>query len=412
MSDSQTPIFNEEINDGPQIDSYGRHRVSAPNVLFAAFFSNTNHPLLLNTAVVGAGSVAFNSTLGSARLSTSTGATDSIIVQTKKYLRYNPGVSYFLAMSGVMGSPKTNVRRRWGYFDATDGLFFEQTSAGLGVVVRTSTSGSPVDTRVEQANWNIDKMDGSKSESNPSGVLLDTSKHNLYIVDFVWQGAGRIRFGALIGGTIQYFHQIKNSNTLSAAFMKSPSRPGRVELTNTGVATASTMDIVCFSAVRESNDDPQQTYDFAASSGATKTTANSTTVALPVLSIRPKTTFNGLTNRVPIQLKDFDLLAVQDSVFVTVLINATLTGASFTSAGANSAAEFDISATAVSGGTTVFIGYVPGGGKGVSQLETLGDLLTLGLDIAGSVQDTVTIAVNKVNANSDCYAALRWSEFQ
>lgn len=397
------------FDDSPQIDSYGRLRSSSPISAFGLFMSNGIHPLYFNTATVGAGAVAFNANTSSARLSVSTGATDSIIVQTKRYLRYQPGYSYQLILAGVMGAAKTNVRQRLGYFDANDGIFFEQTSTGISIVTRTSTSGSPVDTAVTQANWNLDKLDGT----GPSGITLDTSKYNAYLMDFVWQGAGRIRVGLMLNDKLVYCHQIFNSNVNTVPFMRSPSRPGRIELTNTGTpASGTNLDLTCVTALREANVDLTAPYGFSASNGVTNKTANSTTNLVPLISIRPKTTFNGITNRVPILADNFDVFAIQDSVYVRVLLNPTLTAASFNSAGTNSAVEFDVAATLATGGTTIYETYVPGGGKGLGQFIDLADFAVLGLDIAGSVQDTLTIAVLKLNANADSYAALRWLEFQ
>lgn len=412
MSDG-SPRFDIENSDGPDADGYGRLRIAAPQVQFAAFFSNTSHPLLFNTSAAGAGTVAFNSTIGSARLSVGTNAADSIIVQSKRYLRYNPGTSYSLGLSGIIGPKKSNVRQRWGYFDGNNGAFFEQTGTDLAIVMRTNTSGSPVDTRVLQANWNLDRMDGSNGGNNPSGVNLDTSKQNLYIVDYVWQGAGITRVGVMISNRIVYVHQFSNSNTLTAPYWRSPSLPGRTELSNTATsASTTTLDLICVTALRETETDIFAPYTFSASMGVTKVTVSSGVTLVPLISIRPKATFNGLTNRVPILPTRFETLPIQDSILVKVILNGTLTGASFASVNANSAVEFDTASTAIAGGTVLFETYSAGGGKGIDSLIDLQDEIVLGLDIAGSVQDTLTIAALKVGANADTLASFRWEEFQ
>lgn len=400
--------LNVQIGAGQQVDSYSRVRVVTPQVLFGIYFSNSTHPLLLNTSTTGSGTTSFQANNAALRLSTTTASGDQVIVQTKRYLRYNPGISYFLGVSGVIGANKTNVRKRFGYFDANDGFFFEQTGTDFAIVTRTSTSGSPVDTRVVQSSWNLDKLDGT----GPSGVTLDTTKHNLFVADFVWQGAGPIRFGVMLGRTIVYIHEVQNGNVNSFPYLRSPSKPGRIEITNTGaVATSTNMDISCLSAEKEGIEDDFASETFTKSNGVTNKTANSTT-PLPVLSIRPKATFNGITNRVPLLLNSFELFAVQDSVYVQVLYNPTLTGASFTSVNTNSAAEYDTSATAVSGGSILFEGYVPGGGKGADNFVNTLQEIVLGLDIAGSVQDIITVTAAKLNGNSDVYAALTWEEYQ
>ena len=394
------------IVDGPQMDSYNRLRVASQDLVFGVHFANTINTLLFNTAIVGSATLTSVPNQAAARLSTTTAATDSIIVQTKRYLRYNPGVSHQIMVTGIIGAKKTNVRQRWGLFDANDGMFFEQTGTDLAVVLRTSTSGSPVDTRTLQANWNIDKLDGT----GPSGLILDTSKHNAYVIDYVWQGAGRIRFGLMYGQGVIYFHQILNANVNTSPWMRSPSRPGRVELTNTGVTSGTTnMDIVCVFSLRETGD--KLLAPFAASASRGISSVNVSTIK-PLISLRPKATFNGITNRIPIVPKQVTIITQSQSVLVQVYINATLTGASFSSSGTNSAAEFDVAATAVSGGTLILETYVDNTGVMVLDLTDLSDNAILGLDIPGSIQDTITVTATSLAGCTTTWAQIGWQEFQ
>jgi len=243
----------------------------------------------------------------------------------------------------------------------------------------------------------LDKLNGTGS----SGVTLDTSKYNAYVMDYVWQGAGRVRVGLLYNDTIIYCHEFLNSNVNTAPYWRSPSRPGRVELVNTGtVASSTSLDVTCFTALKESLGSIVAPYSFSASTQITEKNINNTT-PIPAISVRPKITFNGITNRVPIKLTEFEYLSVQDALYLQVLLNPSLTGASFTSAGTYSAAEYDVTATAVTGGTKLWEGYVSGGGKGVSGLAQFADQIVLGLDIAGSTQDVITLAAAKINGNSN-----------
>lgn len=393
-------------SDGPQMDSYNRLRVASQDLAFGVHFANSLNTSYFNTAVVGSATLTSVTNQAAARLSTTTGATDSIIVQTKRYLRYNPGVSHQIMLTGIIGAKKNNVRQRWGYFDASDGIFFEQTGTDLAVVVRTSTSGSIVDTRVLQSDWNIDKLDGT----GISGVNLDTSKHNVYVIDFVWQGAGRIRFGIMHGRGVVYFHQILNANVSTAPFIRSPSRPGRAELTNLGVTIGTTdMDIVCVFALRETSDNLLAPFAASASRGITKVTVSS---IKPLITLRPKATFNSITNRIPIAPQRAIIQCNQQSILVQVYLNASLTGVSYVSAGTNSAAEYDVSATVISGGTLILETYVSESNNGQLDLQELADTAILGLDIAGSVQDTLTVTATSLAGNTDTWASIAWQEFQ
>ena len=56
--------------------------------------------------------------------------------------------------------------------------FFEQNGTDLRVVIRDDGSGSVVDSVVSQANWNVDKLDGTGA----SGITIDTTKDNIYFI--------------------------------------------------------------------------------------------------------------------------------------------------------------------------------------------------------------------------------------
>lgn len=61
-----------------------------------------------------------------------------------------------------------------------------------------------------QEDWNIDKMDGSnKIDTNPSGMLLDTTKLNVYQIGLRWLGAGVISYAMedQISGALVYVHR-------------------------------------------------------------------------------------------------------------------------------------------------------------------------------------------------------------
>lgn len=397
--------------NGNQIDGFGRLRIADTDLIESLHFANSSHPLLVSSSLTGSGTAALSSANSSLRLSTTTNAADSVIVQSRRYFRYNPGRSYIVTVSGNLGAKKTNTRQRVGYFDATNGIFFEQTGTDFAVVVRTDASGAAVDTRVLQASWNIDKLDGTGT----SGVTLDPSKHNLYVMDFLWHGAGVIRFGIIYNGQILYCHKVENANTRATPFMRTPCLPLRIELVNTGtVANSTNVDLVCFAFQKESSDNIASPYSFSVSTGRTAVSVAATT--LPIISIRPKLTFNSLTNRVPIVPAAVSAVTNSQNVLVSLVLNATLTGASFSSADTNSAVEFDIAATAVSGGTIIHQFYVANtgsllGGSGSTGLSSILDII-LGLNIAGGTADILTMTAQSTAGGTNTYGQIGWQEYQ
>lgn len=86
-----------------------------------------------------------------------------------------------------------------------------------------------IEERAAQSEWNLDKCDGTTSES----LVLDLSKMQMFIIDYSWYGAGSIRFGLKDDlGNIRYVHRIVNSNRNTEAYMRSGNLPARYE-TNT-----------------------------------------------------------------------------------------------------------------------------------------------------------------------------------
>lgn len=399
------------VGEGSQKDSLDRIRTSSITSLINAYHSASDHALLFTSSVTGTGTQTLNTDTASMDLTIGTASGDEIIRQTKRYLHYNPGRSYIATFSGVLGSPKTNVETKLGYFDNEDGFFFKVDENGVYVVLRSSTSGSPVDTIVHQNNFNIDTLDGNGN----SGVTLDTSMHNLYVIDYVWHGAGRVRFGVVSPDKIIYCHEITLANTVPTVYMRTPSLPIRAQITNTGVsASSTTMKFVCFSLNKESTDKNVPSVNFSADRGTTNVSVGSGNTA-PLISIRPKTTFKGITNRVPILTKEVPIISISNPLLVRVYLNATLTGASFNSVDANSSVEFDTSATAVSGGTKVKTFYVGGlsGQSAVTSFTTLSDILFLASNVAGNTTDILTIVVTNLGSgNTQVNGGLVWEEYQ
>jgi hypothetical protein len=113
---------------------------------------------------------------------------------------------------------------------------FSITSTGTltaSAVTSLQTGVTTVDTWTPQANFNIDKLDGT----GPSGMTLDPTKFNVYQIDFRWLGAGIITFALedQETGKIIYFHKIYYANQNTTLHMDNPSlRIGYVAADLTG----------------------------------------------------------------------------------------------------------------------------------------------------------------------------------
>ena len=412
---TQSGKFSIGMADSASVDAFSRLRVANTTTIFDSSSQYGNKTIDWDGLAVGTGSIS--NVLASSSVRLSTGGTASgakYTRQSRVYHRYQPGKSLLSLHTFVMGAATANLRRRIGYYDANDGIFLEQLSTGPSIVLRSSTSGSVVDTAVLQANWNVDKFDGT----GVSGITLDLTKTQILVIDLQWLGVGRVRVGFDIAGTIMYAHQFLNANTtFTTVYMKTASLPCTQEIENTGVtAGTNTFDAICNSVISEGGFDQDRGYDFGASNG---TTTIAVTTRRPVLTIRAATTGpNSVRNTGQIRPSHIHIRAITNSVFFEVVRNATtLTGAAYTARDATySIAEFDVAATAISGGQLVDQGFADpmstgGGTSGYTTFGDLGHLLPLVYTGLSNTQETLTIVCTSMTGTANISVSFSWAEF-
>ncbi len=388
------------------LDAFGRSRISSPQTLFNISFQYDLQSLLMQAVLAGTGSAAKTSNQSSATLSTGGTASGSgADFQSHGYYRYEPGKSLAISMTGIIGPAVANVRSQIGLFDSKDGVFFDQSN-GMNVTVRTSTSGSASDTAVPQASWNIDPMNGT----GPSGITLDFTKTQIFFIDLQWLGVGRVRFGFVVNGVLYYCHQVLNANSLIVPFMNTADLPVHWAIHNTGIAAGTnTILAICGAVISEGGNDSPAALSFTANNGATSISANA---RRPVLSIQPKTTFNSITNRSKINLKDVSIMCSGNPALYELVYNGTLTGASFSSVDANSGVNSDVSASAISGGTVVDSAYIPSGTSATRNaiLKDIIQKIAFTLDAAGTTADIFSVVISGITGAAATTAALTWAE--
>ena len=283
-------------NDSSNLDAFSRLRISQDVGLFESkpiYGKNLNYLESLNG--VGASST-YNVNQSSITLAVGTASGEYTIRQSRRYFPYTPGKSQIFVGTGILGSGLANNVKRIGLFDDKNGLFFELNGTTLNVVRRTYTSGSAVDNSISQTNWNIDKLDGTGT----SGITLDLTKTQIFIIDFQWLGVGRIRFGFGINGEIIYCHEINNANTLDLVYMSTPTLPIRYEIRNTGITSGSSQLIKICSSVATEGGFFSSGLVFNATNGATTRSVSGTSI--PVFAIRLKTAFGTINNRINLKL--------------------------------------------------------------------------------------------------------------
>lgn len=395
------------IRDGANLDAFSRLRVSNPHTLFDSTFQYDLQPLLYHAITATGGTIAHDAALVSAALAVTGTSGSSAILQTKSYHRYIPAKSQLLAITQVVGAAVENVTKRIGYFDAANGIFLEQAgTVDVALVRRTSTSGSPVDNRVAQDDWNLDTFDGN----GPSGITLDLSKSSILIVDLQWLGMGRVRAGFDIDGIVYYAHEFKHANNLAVPYMQTANLPIRWEVASTAASAGATMLATCASVISEGGDETQTAYRFAAANGANVSVTTSRTC---LLALRPAATFNGVVNRAGIAIEEFAALAGNNSILLELIYNPTLTGGTWAAANAYSAAEINTGATYSSGGIVIDNLWIASSNTNRgSQTADVLNRLPIALDAAGANPIPIAVVATSLTGTSDSRGRVAWKEMR
>jgi hypothetical protein len=402
---------NTTSADSFSIDAFGRNRVSNPVTLFASQHIYDESPDFWESVLTGGGTAAHVANESCVRITNTTASGDKVVRQTRRYFRYTPGKSQLVFLTGVFGASKANVRKRYGYFDASNGIFAEQTSAGMSWVRRTNVTGSPVDTSVAQTNWNIDKLDGT----GVSGYTIDMSKAQILAIDMEWLGVGRVRCGFVIDGKILYCHQFLNANNLSTVYMSTGSLPVRAEIENTaGTASGTSMDVICSTVISEGGNDAELTSRVRSANNGTSTISVSTRRA--ILTIRPKATLNSITNRGLINLIDATVHNTGNQNILIELVKGHSLGGSpsYTSVSATSLVEYDVTGTTITGGETIWSGYGYQSNAGARVEMPLDHLVNsdipLTLSVAGTSPTLLSIVITSLGTATACASAMTWRE--
>jgi len=209
--------------DNAMVDAFQRLRTSELKTIFDSSQVRDDEPMWwfyeVND-VSGSATTTYLPNESSTELTVGNG--DEVIKQSKQYFRYEPGKSQLVLCTFILDTPVSGLTQRVGYFDALNGIFLETSGTDINIVRRTSVTGSAVNNKVAQADWNIDPMDGT----GPSGITLDIDVAQILIIDMEWLGVGRVRVGFVIDGKAYYVHEFLNSNNgLTTVYMKTASLP-------------------------------------------------------------------------------------------------------------------------------------------------------------------------------------------
>lgn len=403
----------ENIADGftisdKNLDAFSRLRTSSLNTLLDA----QNHYGQLHqnfTSVLTSGGLATDSAINSSIILSVTSVIGSKAINRSRRCYYVAGQSHLVAMTANFGLTSAGIRKRVGYFDNDDGVFFENNSGIISLVLRTSTSGVASDTnRVLQNNWNIDKMDGA----GQSGIIIDWTKVQIFMFDLQWLGAGRVRCFIDINGRQFLVHEFLTANKSTVVYMQTPHLHCSYEIENISSGVGDSMMQICSSVFTEGAI-PISQVKHSISNGVTGVVCASG-VNSHILSIRPNTLFKGRANKgmiIPLNLEVF-VEGVNNTVF-QVLEDSVLTAPTWNNhPDANSMVQHCIGLSA--GGITT-LGRIRDGGyvstsKGGGSPNMNEDQSYKMQIMADGTADTLSIVAAGIGGNATVYAKITWNE--
>lgn len=408
LSDRITP-------SGTATDAFGRLRISQPFTLF-----DSQNRYYINEKFTTSNTGSSNANIqyiihqSTVNMNVGTPANDSVKRETNKVFAYQPGKSLLVMNTFAMANAQANLTQRVGYYNNENGIFLEKSNSSTYLVLRSNSSGTISETRVEQSNWNADIFDGSANSYSTSVGHggLNLSKTNIFWTDIEWLGVGDVRCGFVVDGLMVPAHVFHNDNIRDYSYMTTACLPIRYEIFNTGVTSNnSTLKQICSTVISEGGyelmgrsrtigHNPNTAYDL--------TTSNT---YYPVLSIK-------LSAERPDSIvlpKGLHIAGSSTSGSVLrykIVANTTVADGSWIPVASDSPVLYTLNSNTYTGGTDLVSGYVSITNQSSTPINLGDGLFKYQLERNGLTnQNTVfTIAVAGQKNGDDVFVSIDWEE--
>ena len=399
-------VRTEEGNLG--LDAFGKLRTSGATLLGEYVFSNGLLPTLFSNTISGSGEINWNQNGRFAEISLGSDINAQITHTSNTYHHYLPGSSHqFIGTYALGDTGKAGLVRNWGLFDSDNGFMFSTRGEEFGVVVRSSVTGTKVDTFISQSDFNGDTLDGT----GLSQMNIDLTYDNIYWVDVQWLGGGRVRFGTYFNGERIVIHEYYGGNVSINAISQQASLPTCFAMKNTsGTASPSTMKSWCQAVYTETTFNITELGDGNNTSvGTTITGSLGVGEYAYIGTLSPKEFIVGSQyNRSLYFPTSVDVQAwdktTGDSVLLEVetYANPVLSGVVFESAEYGGTVDIDQSATFLGGSNNIIKSYIRG--EKVIDLTDIFTNITYGAfknnaEEGGTIYQTITDITNASTAS-------------
>lgn len=314
----------------------------------ANFLYNVNADVVSSTLVTS-GTVTYST--GCAAVATAALAASSAVMATRRYVSCGVGRAVRIVAACSFTTGVANSTQLCGMGGVDNGVFFGYNGVAFGALVRNAT----VDTWTAATAFNVDKLNGT----GPSGLTLDPTKGQVYVIVIDGTGFGTITFGVAstpTASTTDFIvaHRVAFGNASTATGLRVPCGPLMAQAVNTTNATALTIRVAGLAAFA----DGPSSHVLGRQRALDVTQTISSTSYVPVMSVFDKTTYQTVNNYSSAVLQTISLSSdgTKGSVIVSIFDSPTLTGAAYADISTNtSACQLDSSATSMTIGTSAML---------------------------------------------------------
>jgi len=401
------------IPNNDQHDAFGRLRTSETGQrLDVEFIYNKQEEYFDEDTNGGSATVTHNAASGDLTLTAGATTSGHYALMSSYPIPYTPGNSQLIDMTAALDLANIG-------------------SGTAQIFLRSNVTGSVVEEVIDQSSW----------VNNTSGV--DWADSHIFSIDFQSLKVGTIRYYLVQNGVPSLVAQINNDNEKNTGYWRLPNLPAYYKIYNDATYTymevgygndedavgfryritanaSATMRAICCTVKSEGGTDLRSMGGLPKVIDRHITAKTVSTSLVPVISIRPKTTYNSIANLM-LSIPRSIYIQADESLKYVVVHDCSLTGASWSDVDAGeSCMEYDTSATSYTNGHEVHAGYIyasSSGGKGTIDAGAGSDTGILGKtvlwDRQGAETGILTIAAIRSDAtNSDVLAGFRWEEIR
>jgi len=381
-------------------DAFQRLRTSNPDPRFDINFKYDKQPLIFDEITAGAGTATHDADARDVVLAVGDDVHASRAALCHRWANvYTQGTSQFVIITGTL-----NPANLAG---GTVEIFLRSSVTGTVTEVTEAVTG-----------------------------MADFRYSQIFVMDFQSLDVGRIRYGLDMDGLLVKGGEILNDNRRETAYWQNPNQPICYDAYNTAtesitefrygdeanaigfrfrapVSASHYARAICATVKSEGGGGllDLDGFPFAAGNAAALKTVQTTLI--PLLAIQNKTTFNSLPSR-GIVIPQAYSFATDQPLYYEIRVNPTLTNASFASVSNDSIMNFDVAATAVTGGRVISSGYIGTGGQRAGGTEKgITSKIPLSVNYAGTTGDILAICVVRSgNQNASAGVTIEWREIR